>query len=63
MSVKRCKWLAAALLILAFLPRSAGAQSPDLVSALARYSELYAAGRFEEALPLADEALRLGLAE
>ena len=61
MTVKRCKWLAAALLILAFLPRSAGAQSPDL--ALARYSELYAAGRFEEALPLADEALRLGLAE
>ncbi len=41
-------------------PAAAHGQSPELIDADKRYKDLYAQGRYEEALPFAEEALRLG---
>lgn len=49
----------AVLLCVALWPAAANAQSPELVDAFNRFSELYAEGRYEEALPFAKDALGL----
>ncbi len=41
-------------------PIAAHGQSPELVEVHERYSELYAQGRYQEAIPFAEEAVTLG---
>ena len=53
------RWLLAGLLCVALWPAAARAQSPELMDAYERYSELYAEGRYQEALPFAEKALWL----
>ena len=53
-------WVLAGLLCLALWPAVAHAQSTQFMEAYERYSDLYVEGRYEEALPFAEEALRLG---
>lgn len=55
--------LLAALLCLAPWPGSAHAESSELLAAYHRYADLDAEGRYDDALPFAEEALRLGEAE
>ena len=54
------RWFLAGLLCMALWPAAAQAQSPELADAYNRYSELRAEGRYQDALPFAKEALRLG---
>ena len=51
--------LLAGVLCLALGPAVAHAQSPELLDALKRSDELYVAGRYHDALPFAEKALRL----
>ncbi len=51
--------LLAGVLCLALLPAVTHAQSPELLDALKRSDELYVEGRYHDALPFAEEALRL----
>ncbi len=48
------------LAVLWLWPAVAHGQSPALDDAYQRYAELYAQGRYQEALPFAEKALRLG---
>ena len=48
------------LLCLALWPAAAYAQSPELIDAINRMSELLPEGRFQEALPFAEKAVELG---
>ena len=54
------RWLLAGVLWLALWPAAAHAQSAQFMEAYGRYSDLYFEGRYEDALPFAEEALRLG---
>jgi tetratricopeptide (TPR) repeat protein len=57
----KARWLlAAALLWLAFWPAPVQSQSAALMEAYNQFSQLYAQGRYQEALPFAEKALRLG---
>ncbi len=56
----KARWLLAALLWLALLPTPVQSQSAALTSAYDRSKELYDQGRYEEALPFAEQALKLG---
>ncbi len=60
MVTNKTKWLLAGLLCLALWPGAAHGQSSALMDAYNRYSELYAQGRYDEALPFAKNALKLG---
>ena len=53
------RWLLAGLLWLVLWPSEAYAQSPELLDAAKRSDELYAEGRYQEALPFAEKALGL----
>ncbi len=57
------RWLLATLLWLALWPGATHGQSSELPDAFNRQSELYEQGRYQEALPFAEKALRLGKAE
>ena len=60
MTLRKPTWRSlAVLLCLALWPFSAHAQSPELLAAYHRNSELYAEGRYQEALPFAEKALTL----
>ena len=59
MSGATTRWLLAGLMCLALWPAVAHGQSAELLDTLARSDELYVAGRYREALPFAEEALRL----
>ena len=61
MARAKTSWLLAGLLCVALWPAATHAQSPDLLDAYERFSELSAEGRYEEALPFAQKALRLGV--
>ena len=54
------RWLLAGMLCLALWPTPAQAQIQELDDAYNRYSELYAEGRYQAAIPFAEIALRLG---
>ncbi len=56
----KTRWLLAALLWLALWPAPVHSQSAALIDAHKQFSELYAQGRYQEAFPFAEEALRLG---
>ncbi len=47
MARAKTSWLLAGLLCLALWPAAAHAQSPELLDAYNRFSELYAEGRYE----------------
>ncbi len=51
------------LAVLWLLPAAAHGQSSALIDAYNRYSELYPLGRYQEALPFAEKAVRLGKQE
>ena len=51
--------LASLLCLLSLWPGAAHAQSPELLDALEQSDELYVEGRYQEALPFAEKALRL----
>ncbi|MEE8272044.1 MAG: tetratricopeptide repeat protein, partial [Alphaproteobacteria bacterium] len=53
-------WLLSVLMALVLWPAAAQGQSVELISAYNRADELYAQGRYQEALPFHEEALRLG---
>ena len=59
----KSRWLLAALLWLALWPAPAQSQSAALMDAYNHFSELYAQGRYQEAVPFAEKALRLGKQE
>ena len=63
MSVRR--WLAATFAILWLWPGAAIGQSPspELLDVYKRYHNLFAQGRYEEAMPLAEQAWKLGRQE
>ncbi len=63
MLLQKARWLVAAFLSLALWPGLVQSQSAALVDAYQQSSELYAQGRYQEALPFAKEALRLGTEE
>ena len=54
------RWLLAGLLCLALWPGVTRGQSSELMDAYNRLSDLYAQGRYQEALSFAEKALRLG---
>ncbi|MCK5273542.1 MAG: tetratricopeptide repeat protein, partial [Alphaproteobacteria bacterium] len=60
MSPNKAKWLLAGLMWLIVWPGVSHAQSPDLMDAFNRYSELYDQGHYREAIPYAEKALKLG---
>ena len=47
------------LVVLLVAPPAPHAQSPELVGAFERVQSLYSQGRYEEAIPVAQEAVRL----
>ncbi len=53
-------WLLVGLLCLALWPGATYGQSSELRDTFNRYSELHAQGRYEEALPFAEKAVKLG---
>ena len=59
MSKSITTWLLVGLFCLALWPAVAHGQSAELSDANNRFSELYAQARYQEALPFAEEALRL----
>ena len=60
MAAKKTKWLLAGLMWLLVGPGVSHAQSPDLLNAFNRCSELYSQGHYREALRFTDKALRRG---
>ncbi len=60
MITHKAGWLLIGLLYLALWPGAAHGESPELLDAFNRYSELYEHGRYQKALPFAETALRLG---
>ena len=56
-------WLLVGLLYVVLWPAAAHGQSAELIDADKRYKDLYAQGRYEEALPFAEKAVRLGKQE
>jgi tetratricopeptide (TPR) repeat protein len=62
LSVRRVLLVCSAALAMSFLilPTTAHGQSPEYLDAYGRYLELRAQGRYEEALPFTQEAVRLG---
>ena len=65
LNVRRVLLVCATTLAMGLLlsPTATYAQSAELMDAYERYSELHAQGRYREALPFAEEALRLGEGE
>ena len=63
MITHKLRWLWVGLLCLALWPGKSYGQSSELPDAFNRYRELYEQGRYQEALPFAEKALRLGKAE
>ncbi len=63
MTRQKTRWLLAALLWLALWPAPVHSQSAAITDAHKQFSELYEQGRYQEALPFAEKALRLGKAE
>ncbi len=63
MVTHKLRWLLVGLLCLALWPGKSHGQSSELLGAFNWYSELYEQGRYQEALPFAEKALRLGKAE
>ncbi len=59
MALRNTRWLIVALLCLALWPGTTHGQSSALLDAFNRYKELNALGRYEEALPFAEQALKL----
>ncbi len=59
MITHKTKWLLVGLVCLALWPPAAYGQSSELVDAYYRAGALYAEGHYQEALPFAQEALRL----
>ena len=53
-------WLLSVLVALVLWPAAAQGQSAELTSAYNRAQELSAQGRYQEAIPFAEDALRLG---
>ena len=51
--------LLSVVLVLALWPAAAHGQGDELMEAYDRFNELYAEGRYQEAIPFAKEALRL----
>ena len=54
------RWLLAGLMCLVLWPGTTQGQSTELMEAHNKFSELYAQGRYQEALPFAEMAVRLG---
>ena len=54
------RWMLSVLAALVLWPAAAHGESPELTGAYNRYSKFHAQGRYQEALPFAEEALRLG---
>ncbi len=57
------RWMLSVLVALVLWPAVAHGQSRELNDAYNRAGELYAQGRYQEALPFAEEALRLSECE
>ncbi len=55
----KTRWTLAGLLWLALWASATHGQSPQLMDAFNRVSELFSQGRYHEAIPFAEEALRL----
>ena len=55
----QAKWLLVGLLCLPLWPGTTHGQSAALTGAFNRYSQFYAEGRYQEALPFSEEAGRL----
>ena len=55
----KTNWLLTGLLCLTLWPAPAHAQSPELLDAYNRFSELDAEGRYHEAIPFAEKAVAL----
>ncbi len=60
MTTNKTRLLLVGLVCLALWPIASRGQSPELRTAHERTSDLYAQGRYRDALPFAEEALRLG---
>ena len=60
MTTFKTRWLLAGLLCLTLWPGVTHGQSPELMKAYNLFSEMYDQGRYREALPFAEKALRLG---
>ncbi len=60
MTTYKKSWLLSVLVALVLWPAAAQGQSAELMNAYNQAGELRAQGRYQEALPFADEALRLG---
>ncbi len=60
MTTYRKTWLLSVLAVLALWPATAQGQSGALMDAYNRAGELSAQGRYQEALPFDEHALRLG---
>ncbi len=63
MTRHKTRWFLVGLLCLALWPGKGHGRSSDLLDAFNRSRELYEQGRYQEALPFAEKALRLGKAE
>jgi hypothetical protein len=55
----KTRWLLAASLWVALWPAPVQSQSAALIDAYHQFSELYAQGRYQEALPFAEKTVRL----
>ncbi len=53
------RWPLASLVCAVLWPAAVHGQSPELMVAYERFDELYAQGRYQEALPFAEDAARL----
>ncbi len=60
MTTYKKTWLLSVLVALVLWPAAAQGQSAEFRNAYNRVGELYAQGRYQEALPFHEEALRLG---
>ncbi len=60
MALRKTRWLLAALLCLVVWPGTTQGQSSELMDAYNQFNELYAQGRYEEAFPYTEQALKLG---
>jgi len=60
MCLHKSVWLLAAFLWLALWPGAVQSQSDALRDAYRQYDDLYAQGRYQEAIPFAEKAVRLG---
>ncbi len=60
MALQQMRWLIATLLFLVVWPGTTHGQSSALMDVHNRTKELYAQGRYEEALPFAEKSVELG---